>query len=277
MLPLPGELHFTVRTLSTLQRKRPRPWHRLRLCPPDWFKLNSDWAAEKSREKLFCPLFHSSLYAQRTLSTTAQSTDSTGQGHTARGAHNHPFWRQHGLAPVWTASPANKASHRGHTLAGWKQVEAGYLLLNLWQGTPDSAPAPHQFFILQPFVFQILNVSPSPPQVNLTAKSLHHFHASTLSVCICNNSSLAENLIKKQLQDISHYHKQISFKESNMLIHSTVDNSKEIQMRDYPLASFPPWEVLKKPDLKTFQCKMIVCTIVWRQLLGKIGLLSAGL
>lgn len=30
-----------------------------------------------------------------------------------------------------------------------------------------------------------------------------------------------------------------------MLIHSTADNSKKIQMRDYPLASFPPWEVFK--------------------------------
>lgn len=131
--------------------------------------------------------------------------------------------------------------HSGDTLwqAGnsWK---AGYLLLHLWQGIPDSVPALGQFFILESFIFQILCLSPPPPQVNLTAKSLHHFHASTLSVCICNNFSLAEKLIKKQLQDISHYHKQISFKESNMLIHSTADNSKEIQMRDYPLASFPP-------------------------------------
>lgn len=157
----------------------------------------------------------------------------------------------------WDQCPLPARLHTGHTLrqAGnsWK---AGYLLLHLWQGIPDSAPAPDQFFILESFIFQILNLSPPPLQVNLTAKSMNHLHASTLSVCICNNFSLAKNLIKKQLQDISHYHKQISFKESNMLIHSTADNTKEIQMRDYPLASFPPWEVFKEQILKLFTAEL---------------------
>lgn len=61
----------------------------------------------------------------------------------------------------------------------WK---AGYLLLHLWQGIPDSAAALGQFFILENFIFQILNLSPPPPQVNLTAKSLHHFHADFISL-----------------------------------------------------------------------------------------------
>lgn len=61
-----------------------------------------------------------------------------------------------------------------------------------------------------------------------------------------------------------------------MLIHSTADNSKKIQMRDYPLASFLP-EKFSKTNLTTFHCKTMMCTIVQRQLLGKTGLLSAGL
>lgn len=139
MLPLPGELLFTVITLSTLERRRRlRPWHRLRLCFPDWFKLNSDWAAEKSREKLFCPLFCSSLNAQSMLSTNAQSIDLTGQEHTARGAHNHPFWWQRGLGPGSPGSTANKASQRGHTVAGCKQLESSlsptsFVAKDTWQ------------------------------------------------------------------------------------------------------------------------------------------------
>lgn len=125
MLPLPGELLFTVTMLSTLERRRRlRSWHRLRLCFPDWFKLNSDWAAEKSREKLFRPLFCSSLNSQSTRSTTAQSIDLTGQEHTARGAHNHPFWWHHGLGPGSPGSTANRASHRRHIVAGCKQLES---------------------------------------------------------------------------------------------------------------------------------------------------------
>lgn len=194
------------------------------------------------------------------LSTTAQSTDLTGQEQ-QRGEHTRILsdgsmdWHQCDQRPLPTKLHTGHCAtgHRGRLQTAAK-LHISYFICG--KGHPTVLLHLTSSLVKNLLFFRFSFVTSTTPQANLTAKSLHCFHAITLSVCTCNNFSLAENLIKNQLQDISHYHKQISFKESNMLIHSTADNSKEIQMKDYPLASFPPRQVFKKQILKLFTAEL---------------------
>lgn len=153
----------------------------LMLCLPDWFKLNSDWAAEKSfsapcstaASEYNCPKYR--LHRARTRS---------------KGSTRSSFLMA-GLAPVWPGASANKASHREHALAGGKQLESwlsptSFGARDTWR---CSCTSPVLYF-------RTFSFSDSWFFTTTLQKACTFFMLALLSVCICNNFSLAENLIK---------------------------------------------------------------------------------